>query len=106
MGKPITEKELAGFVGTEFFKDADRIRGLSIAWGTGERDRQFWELKAKALEALEITMQVQGYYRIDTIRKYEASLEYHLKNRAGITMSYKEICELTADRNPDGTPIL
>ena len=26
--------------------------------------------------------------------------------RAGVTMPYQEICYLTADCNPDGTPIL
>lgn len=106
MGTPIKEREIARFIGTDYFKEADRIRGVSTAWGTENRDNQFADLKFRAVNKLEVTMQARGHNATGLIRKYAASLEYHLKNRAGITMPYKEICELTADRNPDGTPIL
>lgn len=104
MGQPITEKTIAGFIGNSYFLEADKIRDISTAFGTARRDNQLEQLLYKAKNQLEITMQARGYFLIETIRKYEKSLEYHLKNRAGVTMSYQEICYLTADCNPDGTP--
>lgn len=106
MAQPITEQALASFIGTDCFKEATRIRNVSTAFGTADRDNQFAEMMHKAKKQLEITMQARGYYRVSTILKHEKSLEYHLKNRAGITMSWAEICDLTADRNEDGTAIL
>ncbi len=106
MGRPITERELSSFIGTEVFSEADRIRKIPTTWGPENRDKQLADLLSKAENQLEITMQARGYFLIETIRKYEKSLEYHLKTRAGVTMPYQEICYLTADCNPDGTPIL
>ena len=105
MGKPITEKELAGFIGESYFTEASKIRKIPTAYKE-VIDSKLSALIKEAVNQLEITMQTRGYFQIETIRKYEKSLEYHLKTRAGVNMSYQEICYLTADCNPDGTPKL
>lgn len=105
MGKPIEEKKIADFIGNIYFIEADEIRRIPGGYPEVVKSK-LDDLISRAEKDLEIKMQARGYFLVETIRKYEKSLRYHIKIRAGVNMSYQEICYLTADCNPDGTPKL